>query len=303
MQMDIKYFKTAWGDIKASPGWFGTLIKLSLLNIIPIFGTIVTQGYLFGWARDVAWGVRRPLASSVFANEDGKFWRRGLFAWLIALIMSLVPALVQLIGDGLSGEMALTFNMLESLQEGSVPMTSAVATGGLLATLVSIIAIVLYIFVFFFENIGIMRMSIYDNFGAGLQIGTIWKMFKRDSSGMVRIFLMNLIIGIITAVIIWILVFIALVVIFTANIGVIESIGSNPTEAEVLALIGALIIPIAIASIIIAIIALIPSTFAQMLTARAMGYWTYQFNVPAWRGKDDPLPFEVPAAQQQQPMH
>ena len=35
--------------------------------------------------------------------------------------------------------------------------------------------------------------------------------------------------------------------------------------------------------------------FTAMIT-RALGYWTQQFNVPAWRGQDDPMPFELAGA-------
>ena len=51
--MEISYFKSAWGDIKHTPGWLGKMAKLALLNLIPIFGQIVTMGYLYGWARDI----------------------------------------------------------------------------------------------------------------------------------------------------------------------------------------------------------------------------------------------------------
>lgn len=36
--MQTGYFNAAWQDIKNSPGWFGKLVLLSLLSLIPIFG-------------------------------------------------------------------------------------------------------------------------------------------------------------------------------------------------------------------------------------------------------------------------
>ena len=33
--------------------------------------------------------------------------------------------------------------------------------------------------------------------------------------------------------------------------------------------------------------------FCGALIARALGYWTCQFDVPQWRGQDDPMPFEA----------
>ena len=55
--MQTGYFNAAWQDIKNSPGWFGKLVLLSLLSLIPIFGWLVVLGYLYGWARDIAWNV------------------------------------------------------------------------------------------------------------------------------------------------------------------------------------------------------------------------------------------------------
>ena len=84
--MQIKYFQTAWNDLENSPGWFGKMCLLALVNIIPVFGQIVTYGYLYGWAREIAWGAHQPLPSSIFANDDGKFWRRGWFLFVIAFV-------------------------------------------------------------------------------------------------------------------------------------------------------------------------------------------------------------------------
>ena len=69
--MQAGYFNAAWHDIKNSPGWFGKLLVLGLVSLVPIFGWIVVAGYLYGWARDIAWGVHAPLPAHVFGNEGG----------------------------------------------------------------------------------------------------------------------------------------------------------------------------------------------------------------------------------------
>ena len=74
--MQIKYFQTAWNDVKNSPGWFGKMCLLALVNFIPIFGSIVSYGYLYGWAREIAWGVHQPMPASIFSNDDGKHANR-----------------------------------------------------------------------------------------------------------------------------------------------------------------------------------------------------------------------------------
>ena len=46
--MQAGYFNAAWHDIKNSPGWFGKLLVLGLVSLVPIFGWIVVAGYLYG---------------------------------------------------------------------------------------------------------------------------------------------------------------------------------------------------------------------------------------------------------------
>ena len=58
--MQTGYFNAAWQDIKNSPGWFGKLVLLSLLSLIPIFGWLVVLATCTV-ARDIAWNVHGPL--------------------------------------------------------------------------------------------------------------------------------------------------------------------------------------------------------------------------------------------------
>ena len=55
--MQRGYFKTAWSDVTQSPHWVTRILLLALLSFIPVFGWIVIAGYLWGWARDMAWGA------------------------------------------------------------------------------------------------------------------------------------------------------------------------------------------------------------------------------------------------------
>ncbi|MEG0620528.1 MAG: DUF4013 domain-containing protein [Raoultibacter sp.] len=95
--MQAGYFKTAWEDIKNSPGWVGKVFLLALVMLIPIFGQIVLAGYLYGWARDKAWGVHSPLPAHVFGNVDGKLYSRGFFVFVLGLVCALVPFFVQIL--------------------------------------------------------------------------------------------------------------------------------------------------------------------------------------------------------------
>lgn len=94
--MEKGYFAAAWGDVTKSPGWASVVLRLGLLCLVPIFGVVVMYGYLFSWARDIAWNVHRPLPRKIFANEDGSLYRRGFFIFVVALVFSLVLELVNL---------------------------------------------------------------------------------------------------------------------------------------------------------------------------------------------------------------
>ena len=86
--MQKGYFAASWGDIINSPGWFSKFLKLGLLCFIPVFGVIVAFGYLYGWAREIAWNIHRPMGERIFANEDGTLYKRGLYILSLALFLA-----------------------------------------------------------------------------------------------------------------------------------------------------------------------------------------------------------------------
>ena len=85
--MQQGYFSRSWEAFRSTEGWFAKICVLALVAFIPILGPIVVSGYLLGWARDAAWGMDNPLPRKVFGNEDGRLYRRGLFAWIISLVI------------------------------------------------------------------------------------------------------------------------------------------------------------------------------------------------------------------------
>ena len=50
------------------------------------------------------------------------------------------------------------------------------------------------------------------------------------------------------------------------------------------------------ASLVFGYAAMVLAVFSQMMTMRALGYWTYGFEVPLWQGQDDPMPFQIRGA-------
>lgn len=291
--MQAGYFATAWNDIKSSPGWMKKMFFLALINLIPIFGQIVTAGYLYGWARDIAWGVNGPMPARVFGNEDGKLYSRGFFILVLGLVLAIVPSIFYLLYFTLSG-----VGMFFMSGGGQFDGSSAVGAG-MVGVLFYLLYLATIFAVSFFEMVGSMRISIYGRLSAGFQFKKIWLMIKKDFGGLLRIFgmiiLMGLVLGIILSVLYFIFAFIVIFLMIGAGAGVSSMAGSWDN-----ALVGmgfALIAAVVVLALIVSYITLVFGMFIQSMMVRALGYWTRQFDVPNWRGQDDPLPFEInPAA-------
>lgn len=288
----IKYASTAWNDIKNSPGWKGKVALLALLQIIPIFGQIVLFGYIYGWARDIAWGVHAPLPAKIFSNEDGKLYSRGFFILVILFVFSLVPGVVMNIASVLfAGGIGYG-----AYVEYYAPSTiTAMGTGGLLALLSG----VLLVGVMLFWGIAAMRTAIYDRISAGFQLKKLWAMFHHDSNGVLRILGMAVLIGVILGLVISLVAFLLVALIVAATVPGLMFIDSSADFAEYFGVFGPSLFIIFLIMLGIGFVSSMGSVVIAMMVARASGYWTQQFQVAQWRGQDDPMPFEV--AQMQQP--
>ena len=170
-------FSRSWEAFRSTEGWFAKLCVLALVAFIPILGPIVVSGYLLGWARDAAWGMDNPLPRKVFGNEDGRLYRRGLFAWIISLVMGLAVFVVVFVCMSLFGLAAGVFSTLfdGAYAAGFLAIPATIGSFGIGA-----VSLVVSFAAQFFIWIGCMRMSIYDTLSAGFSNGQIWSMIKRD---------------------------------------------------------------------------------------------------------------------------
>ena len=279
-----KYFSLAWNDIKNSPGWKGKIALLALLQIIPIFGQIVLFGYIYGWARDIAWGVHSPMPAKIFGNEDGKLYSRGFFILVILFVFSFVPNfLLNIPGAAMS---------VNTLSGDGYPGTTFAFT----STMLSLVQMLVSLVVLIAFSISAMRTAIYDRISAGFQLNKVWAMFKYDSNGALRIFGMTILVGFIGSLIIGIVSAILFSFAGLAFVPAIMSISVDPTPAEVFAIAGPGIMLFGLLAVVIGFIVALFASFLHTLVARASGYWTQQFQVAQWRGQDDPMPFEAEAA-------
>ncbi|MGI6106047.1 MAG: DUF4013 domain-containing protein [Raoultibacter sp.] len=287
--MQISYYSAAWNDIKNSPGWVGKMFLLALISLIPIFGQIVVFGYLYGWARDIAWRIQGPMPKHIFGNEDGKLYSRGFFILVLGLVFGIVLGILSLIMLFAFGGGIAAAALGDSSSIGAVGVFLLV--GGILAILVGILGLASV----FFLWVGYMRISIYGRLSAGFQLKKIWKMLRKDFFGIVKIFGMVLLLSIIIGIIIQVVSTLVTLVfgvslasfysIFYGSATVSSTIADLATSGIVLFLF-----------FVVYYLEMVVMMWVSTMSIRALGYWTQQFDVPNWRGQDDPMPFEVSQA-------
>lgn len=261
--MQVGYFKTAWSDVKNSKGWFGKILLLSLVALIPVFGAIAVAGYLYGWARDIAWGIHGPMPKRLFGNEDGKLYWRGWYAFVISLVYGLLLSFVYAALVAASqaffptaGEQTIALDLYAYAQQrmGIHPALFAIYYA---------VSLVLSPFVL----VSTMRMSIYGSLGAGLQFGRVLAMVRKGLVG------------------------IAVIVVATTVAQEAVSALIDPLSKTALSMsfdaLGAL------GTLAGMFAGLVVLAFVNMVSVRAVGLWTRQFDVPRWRGSVDPMPFEL----------
>ncbi len=290
--MEKGYFAAAWGDVTKSPGWISKILRLGLLSLVPIFGPIVVYGYLFGWARDISWNVHRPLPDKIFGNEDGHLYKRGFFIILIYFVFSLVPAAFDLLASLVSGTAIAGGLLGVTMNHASYSFVPAVG-GVFLSMVLSLVSLVLAFAVCFFGWVGAMRTSLYGTLSAGFQLNKIWAMLRYDFAGLLRIFGMALIMGLVVGLISLLAV---LFIVFALSIAMSAAFLTG-SSSYVVAIVGvgvSLLFGAAALLLIVFCIAL-----CRALIVRALGYWTRQFEVNRWGGQEDPMPFEQRSAAQQ----
>ena len=285
--MQTSCFSAAWRDVRESHGWFRKVLLLALLMFIPVFGWIVAMGYLLGWARDIAWGVRAPLPASIFGNEDGNLYSRGFFAWVIQLVFMLLLWVAFTVLSGISGVGAAGLVSLGHM-DGALSLTAVLASFAF-AMIVLVMGGVLVGLVALFLWIGWLRMAIYGRLSAGFQLGRIWTMLRRDTGGILRIFGMFLVVNIVTVVIMF---FMALLMGMFLTLGMVATIEYLQTSGQPSTMMWVMLLIMLVMAVAWYVVTAV-TVFSTMLAVRATGYWVQQFDVPHWRGQDDPMPFET----------
>lgn len=292
--MQSGYFNTAWQDIKNSPGWFGKLVLLSLVALIPVFGWIVVLGYLYGWARDIAWNVHSPLPAHIFGNEDGRLYSRGFFALVISFVCLLAPWILEVVWGIVTG--------VSTTWSGRGHAGGVLMFVGLSSMIFSLVVMAAFFFATLFSWVGSMRMSVYGRLSAGFQFGKIWAMIRRNFNGLLRIVGMAILLSVGMGIIVWVAVMaIALVGTAVGLAAGIPFVHTN-SSAVLAAAVPGLIALIVVLAIVCGVVSMATAVFLEMMVVRALGYWTQQLDVASWCGQEDPMPFEFVGVLGQPPM-
>ena len=279
--MQTGYFSAAWNDVKSSQGWLGKMFLLGLIAFIPVFGPVVLLGYAFGWARDIAWGVHMPMPARIFGNEDGLLYRRGLIVLAICVVCCVViPGALEGCWDALAGC---------GLSNVSHAVWGGVGSAAIVSPVYSLFSLAVSLASVMFFLVASMRASIYGRLGPGFQVPRLWAMMRHDMKGLLRAGAFHLcsrsfrrwLPG--SSIAFW-----------SGALSAWGRMGCSPAvprpDMMFVVTAGMCLVVVCLA---LAVVVSAASAFAVVMQARAVGYWTRQFDVPAWRGQDDLMPFEM----------
>ncbi len=260
----------AAADIVHTPRWLAIILVLGLVTCVPILGAVVMYGYLLRWAREAAWRIDGPMRPRVFDNSDGVLYAFGWRAFGLALLYALIPAVVS--AALVMGQVGAQIASSSLPAAASAFGTSVPATGVVLDLPGQIVVWVVECLLVPAVWVSIMRMALYRDGGAGLQLGKIFQMIGRDVAGLVPLWLVYCVASALLS--------------FVA--GVVQdqllAMASN-TAVDPALLLGFSLIAL-VASYALQVV----SVFLMTLTLRTVGRWTAQFDVAHWGPKEAPLP-------------
>lgn len=297
-----RYFRTCYADIKGSKGWFGKICLLGLIMFIPVFGQMTAYGYAWEWAHKAAWGVDTPMPKKIYGRPGSKMLRWGWFALVIAIVVSILPGIVMAIANWL-GSMGMETGIYTAT--GRYMVVSPGNFGfAALGWLFNVAGIVLAVFACVFGWVGIIRMTMYDRLGTGLQLGKVWAMIKQDFGGIMRIFGMMILFEVIGGAIVTVILVVIVMLVLGATLTplVLMTSGAAYSDSAIIGYLATIVVTMLPVFLVISYIWFVYSVFVQLLVARGVGYWTRQFDVASWGTKDDPLPFEVTPSQPDAPV-
>lgn len=290
LTQDRRFLGRAWDSLASTKNTAGKVILIVLLQFIPILGQIVLLAYSLGWLREAAWRMETPMPHHVMGYGDPDFWGRGVKAFFAEVLLAIIASLVYGLTIALESYLWLT-------------ATSSV-TEALIIGLFTFFQVLFAIFICIVSTLGLVRLSIYNSFGAFWQWGKCLSMAARDFGGLVKLALqyigVNLLLSLFNLLVIAITLGVlgfAGYLVFSGPAPVLvdlpDAMGFVNLES-VLATLLSLTLPVMLISIVIGICFSIPGILIGLLFWRALGNWTAGLEVSRWGSMQDPLP-DLPA--------
>lgn len=286
--MSRHYFSNAWRSLKTTHNLFGKLCLLTLIQVVPILGQIVALGYFLGWAREGAWGMNTPLPAHVFGRDDPGFWARGAKAFAIQILYGLIVGAFVSVLTGVWYLVVAAFGLVDA---PFIVFTSIMA-------FVTFAVALLFAFV---EIIGLIRMAIYDRFGAAFQWGVCFKMLFHFFGSYIKVLFTAIVADIVLSILV-------AVVAVSMVPGIVASTFMGLLAASFVAIDDSVTISMDMLSAFVGCLAVIglATTIAcflldvitmmvEALIWRCFGNLIARFDVPAWGGRFDKLPYETGA--------
>ncbi len=278
---DRRFFGRAWASLASTRNVFGKLCLIALLQFVPILGQIVALGYFLGWVREAAWGMETPAPAHVLSGGDRAFWPRGAKAWVTTLLYGLIEAAFICI-------LGAVWTFFGHMQGGIVDdiVLGVLVAAGLCGTI--LLTICCYV--------GLVRLAVYNRFGAAWQWGKSLQMAGRDFGGLLKLFFgtvgLNVLISIFVGA-----VYAIMVLGFTAGAAVpilsdlayVTSAGLEGFISWLVGIAGMLVVTAPL-WLVLSFLLNIPYLVITAVCWRALGNWAAQFDVPRWGAMTDPLP-------------
>ncbi len=286
---DRRFMGRAWGSLSRTRNIFGKFLLLALLQLIPILGQMIALGYFLGWLREAAWGMDTPLAPHVCGAGDADFWPRGAKAWCVQVLYGCLMGVIDVAGAFCVGLAS------EHLAYDSSPVVWIVVLTVVIAAV--IVADVLLVILMY---TGLVRLAIYNRFGAAWQWGVQMHMAGRDFGGLCKVFFGFLGISILLVLASSLISLPAVAGSLTPALAAVTPfVGDVMHGGESLYYAGAVLVGALGSSVaalsLVGFVLSIPQSIVCAVAWRALGNWACQFDVPRWGGMYDPLPDASPA--------
>ena len=259
-----RYFARSWALLTRDKGWIKPVLVLTVAALVPIVGPLALLGYSFEWARLTAWGVTSaPKQRDVRVGECiAAGFRVCIVAIVWVLVINVVSYLLRQIPQ--AGEMLYFIWSIFSM------------------------------FIGLMMAVAMMRATIYQKIGAGLNIRAVWQMTAHDVAGLFRIFGLSLFISVLVGLAVCLIVIAGVASSFGSlaySLGALGS-ASNTTLyydqlAEVIMQFFYVMGPTLLVALVIGSLG---TVLLSLLYYTAVALWMRQFNVASWRGEKDPLP-------------